>query len=158
MFYEKGKIHDVEIKSLKKYMDDRGWLTEFFRHDEIDERIYPVMGYISMTMPGVARGPHEHEQQTDYFVFIGPSNFKLYLWDAREQSASYGKRMTAFVGQDNPCSVVIPPGVVHAYKNVGGEKGWVVNVPNQLFAGKNKKEPVDEIRHEDDPKSPFQLD
>jgi len=158
MFYEKGKIHDVEIKSLKKYVDDRGWLTEFFRHDEIDESIYPVMGYISMTMPGVARGPHEHEEQADYFVFIGPSNFKLYLWDAREKSPSHGKRMIAFVGQDNPSSVVIPPGVVHAYKNVGGEKGWVVNVPNQLFAGKNKKEPVDEIRHEDDPKSPFQLD
>jgi dTDP-4-dehydrorhamnose 3,5-epimerase len=34
----------------------------------------------------------------------------------------------------------------------------VVNFPNRLFAGWGKKEPVDEVRHEDDPNSPFQLD
>ena len=62
------------------------------------------------------------------------------------------------VGQDNPAAVIIPPGVVHAYKNIGGQAGIVFNAPNRLFAGKNKAEPVDEIRHEDQPDSPFQLD
>ena len=34
----------------------------------------------------------------------------------------------------------------------------VVNLPNRLYAGQGKKEPVDEIRHEADPQSIFVLD
>jgi dTDP-4-dehydrorhamnose 3,5-epimerase len=48
--------------------------------------------------------------------------------------------------------------VVHAYRNVGGEPGLVFNCPDRLYKGPGRKEPVDEIRHEDDPASPFQLD
>jgi dTDP-4-dehydrorhamnose 3,5-epimerase len=48
---------------------------------------------------------------------------------------------------------------VHAYKNVSTiEKGVVINCPNQLFMGEGKKFPIDEIRHEDDPHTPFKMD
>jgi dTDP-4-dehydrorhamnose 3,5-epimerase len=53
--------------------------------------------------------------------------------------------------------VVVPAGVVHAYKNIGDVPGMVFNAPNRLFAGEGRKEPVDEIRHESDPDSPFVL-
>ncbi len=158
MTYEKGVIHDVVIKPLKKFIDERGWLCELYRQDELDAGQMPVMSYVSLTQPGVARGPHEHVDQTDYFAFFGPSNFKIYLWDSREDSPSFGKRMVFAAGQDSPAVVIIPPGVVHAYKNIGTEGGLVFNAPNRLFAGKNKAEPVDEIRHEDISGSPFQLD
>ena len=75
-----GEIHDSPITPLKKYPDDRGWLAEFFRHDEVGSESYPVMGYISMTKSGVARGPHEHRDQSDLFVFFN-GTFRLYLWD-----------------------------------------------------------------------------
>lgn len=67
-------------------------------------------------------------------------------------------RQIVYAGEDAPKSVVIPAGVVHAYKNVGGKQGMVVNSPNRLFAGTGKKDPVDEVRHEDDPNSIFKLD
>jgi len=118
----------------------------------------PAMGYISQTLPGVTRGPHEHVEQTDYFGFIGPSNFKIYLWDNRKDSATFMNRHVLYAGEDSPKSVVIPPGVVHAYRNVGNNPGMVVNFPNKLFAGKGKKERVDEIRHEDDPETIYRLD
>ncbi len=153
--FKSGKIHDVIIKKLQKYVDDRGWLVELFRVDEIDETHAPAMSYVSQTYPGVTRGPHEHVDQTDYFAFVGPSNFKLYLWDNRQDSATYGIRMVVFLGEDNPGIAVIPPGVVHAYKNIGTGVGWVFNAPNRLYAGKDKKEKVDEIRHEDEVDSPF---
>ncbi|RMH62174.1 MAG: dTDP-4-dehydrorhamnose 3,5-epimerase [Calditrichaeota bacterium] len=158
MEFQKGVIHDVVIRPLQKFIDERGWLCELYREDELEASRHPVMSYISMTLPGVARGPHEHVDQTDYFGFIGPSNFMLYLWDAREDSPTYGYRMKVAVGQDHPAAVIIPPGVVHAYKNIGGQPGIVFNAPNRLYAGKNKAEPVDEIRHEDQSDSPFQLD
>lgn len=156
--FKTGTIDGVIVRQLVKYVDERGWLAEVFRQDELEKKFYPVMGYISMTAPDVARGPHEHHDQADYFGFLGPSNFKIYLWDNRQDSPTYMVRQILYAGEDAPRSVLIPPGVVHAYKNVGGKYGMVVNFPNRLFAGKGKKEPVDEIRHEVDPHSIFTLD
>jgi len=156
--FQNGKIHDVVVKSLVKYVDERGWLSELFRQDETVAEAMPVMAYISVTNPGVARGPHEHVDQTDYFAFIGPSDFKIYLWDNRKSSPTYMTRQLVFCGENAPKAVLIPPGVAHAYKNVGGKPGMVVNMPNRLFAGPGRKSPIDEIRHEDVSDSPFKLD
>ena len=156
--YKKGRIHDVVIKPLSKFLDERGWLSEMFRSDELPEWFKPEMAYISMTVPGVARGPHEHVEQSDYFCFIGPANFKLYLWDARKDSSTYGTKQILFCGVDSPLSVIVPPGVVHAYKNVSAESGIVFNAPDRLYAGNANSEQVDEIRHEEEIDSPFTLD
>jgi dTDP-4-dehydrorhamnose 3,5-epimerase len=156
--FKNGKIEGVIVKNLVKYVDDRGWLAETFRHDELEQKDFPAMAYISMTKVDVARGPHEHVDQSDNFAFIGPSNFKIYLWDNRKNSPSYMTKQVVFAGEDAPKSLIVPPGVVHAYKNVGGKQGAVLNFPNRLFAGKGKKEPVDEIRHEGDANSIFKLD
>ena len=156
--YKPGPIEGVVFKPLKRYNDARGWLVEVYRQDELAPIDYPRMGYVSETRPGVARGPHEHVDQSDYFAFIGPGDFKLYLWDARQHSPTFGNRRTEVVGQSNMQAVIIPPGVVHAYLNVSDVPGWVVNCPNRLYAGEGRKEPVDEIRHEDVANSPFVLD
>jgi dTDP-4-dehydrorhamnose 3,5-epimerase len=96
--------------------------------------------------------------QADYFIFLGPSNFKLVLWDNREKSPTYRNKMALVIGEDAPTAVLVPKGVVHGYRNVGSKDGVVINCPNRLFMGEGHKEPVDEIRHEDDPDSPFQMD
>jgi dTDP-4-dehydrorhamnose 3,5-epimerase len=156
--FKNGIIHDVILRDLTKYQDNRGWLMELFRSDIIAEEFLPAMSYISQTEPNVARGPHEHKDQADLFCFIGPSTFRLYLWDARKTSPTFGHRMVFDAGEQKPQAVIVPAGVVHAYKNIGEKPGWVVNLPNKLFAGKGRKDTVDEIRHESDPNSPFQLD
>ena len=88
-----------------------------------------------MTEPGVARGPHEHVDQADYFCFIGPSNFKVYLWDNRPKSQTYRRKQIDVVGVDKPMMLIVPVGVVHAYHNVGNEPGVVFNCPNRLYKG-----------------------
>jgi dTDP-4-dehydrorhamnose 3,5-epimerase len=153
-----GIIKDVMIRDLVKFVDERGWLTEIFRQDELDPQYTPAMEYISMTRPDVARGPHEHADQADNFAFIGPSNFKIYLWDNRKDSPTYLRKQVVYAGEDAPKTLIIPAGVVHAYKNIGGKTGMVVNCPNRLFAGRGKNEPVDEIRHERVPNTIFILD
>ena len=54
--------------------------------------------------------------------------------------------------------LIIPAGIAHAYRNVGDVDGIVFNCPNRLYKGPGRKEPVDEIRHEDHRDSPFALD
>jgi dTDP-4-dehydrorhamnose 3,5-epimerase len=155
--FSEGAIEGVVVRKLKRFFDDRGWLTELFRHDELAEEFFPAMAYISSTNPGVARGPHEHRDQADLFCFIGPSNFKLRMWDNRKDSATFGSVMTMVVGEDDPAAVLIPAGVVHGYQNVGDVDGIVINCPNRLYAGAGRKEEVDEIRHENSDESIFIL-
>jgi dTDP-4-dehydrorhamnose 3,5-epimerase len=156
--FKRGKIRDVVVYELRKFVDERGWLSELFRHDELAEEFYPVMAYISSTLPGITRGPHEHVEQADLFCFMGPSNFKLRMWDNRSQSETFNTVMTLFVGEDNPRAVIVPKGVVHAYRNIGLTAGIVINCPNRLYMGEAKREPIDEIRHEDDPHTIYRID
>ncbi len=134
--FQSGEIKDVVVRELRRFDDRRGWLTELFRHDELAAEFFPAMAYISSTRPGVARGPHEHVDQADLFCFIGPSNFKLRMWDNRSDSPTFRNVMTIVVGAD----------------------GIVINCPNRLYMGEQRREPIDEIRHEDDPETIFRMD
>lgn len=157
-FVQTDTLDGVILTKLKTYRDERGYLMEFFRHDEVSQKHWPVMGYISSTLPKFTRGPHEHVHQTDIFAFVGPGDFMLVLWDNRKNSKTYGHRAVYELGEKCPASIVIPEGVVHAYHCISTVSGTVVNVPNQLYAGEGKKQPVDEVRHEDDAQSPFVID
>lgn len=147
-------IEGVIIRPLATHGDSRGWLTELFRSDELPEGLRPEMAYLSVTKPGVARGPHEHVGQTDLFVFLD-GRYRLYLWENRPGREP--ARAVYEFGEHAPTAVVVPPGVVHAYRNVGDRDASVLNFPNRLYAGWGRSEPVDEIRHENDPGSRFQL-
>lgn len=148
-------ISGVEIKKLNKYEDQRGWLAEIYRQDEGGYQ--PVMGYVSVTKPGIARGPHEHVYQSDCFVFVGPGSFDLYLWDRRDGSQTNGEHVKVLVGEDNPVMVIVPPGVVHGYKCVGDKDAYSINLPNRLYRGEGKTEEVDEIRWEQREDSPYKI-
>lgn len=148
-----GKIEGVLMKQVKQNSDSRGWLAEVYRLDELDG-FKPEMSYVSVTYPGIVRGPHEHMEQTDYFCFL--SRFTLYLWDNRKESPTYGNKMV--IENADRLIAVVPPRVVHAYKNSGDTDGMVLNFPDKLFAGWGKKEKVDEVRYENNPESPFRIE
>ncbi|HEC98252.1 MAG TPA: dTDP-4-dehydrorhamnose 3,5-epimerase [Nitrospirae bacterium] len=153
MKFEEGSIKDIIIKPLNIFTDQRGWLTELFRNDELPKGFQPAMGYVSVTHAGVARGPHEHIEQTDYFCFLG--QFTLYLWDNRKDSPTYLRKM--IIKETGNKVIIVPPGVVHAYRNTADGDGIVLNFPDRLYAGLGKKEKVDEIRYENETESPFQV-
>jgi dTDP-4-dehydrorhamnose 3,5-epimerase len=155
MIWRDGDIDGVIIRSLVKHPDARGWLAEIFRSDEMPAEILPVMGYVSLTRPGVTRGPHEHRQQADTFAFVGPGKLEIRLWDQRPASPTRGNRKVLVAGEDNPLVITVPPGVAHSYTNVSAADCLVMNFPNRLYRGPGKKEPVDEIRYEDDSSGRF---
>ncbi len=159
MKFKKGEIEGVPIEKLIKFSDERGFLVETFRADNLPDDLQPAMSHISYTKPGVARGPHEHNKQTDIFCFLGPGNFKIKLWDNREESKTCGNYMEFFGGKKNPIRVIIPFGVVHSYKNISKKEiGMVINYPDKLYRGWGRKGNVDEKRYEDDKQSLFKMD
>lgn len=157
------------IKKLEKFEDPRGWLCEVYREDEMTYTsesntqpapYKPVMSYVSVTNPGISRGPHEHKHQSDCFVFVGPGDFMLYLWDNTENGEEYGKfvQMKIRVGETNPTCVIVPPGIVHGYKCISDIPAWSINLPDKLYKGNDKQEEIDEIRWEQMEDSPFKID
>ena len=148
-------IDGVIIKDLIKNRDERGWLTEIFRQDELD--FTPLMSYLSFTNPGVVRGPHEHVWQSDCFIFLGPGDFKLYLWDHRPNSKTAGEFLELECGASHPVLVIVPPGVIHGYKCISVEAALSINLPDKLYKGLNKQAEVDEIRWENVADSPYQI-
>ena len=62
----------VIIDELKEFSDDRGMVTELWRVDDNKSYTDPtrtsVMSYWSLTKPFVRRGPHQHENQCDFFI------------------------------------------------------------------------------------------
>ena len=96
------------------------------------------------------------------------ANFLLYTIDAQFEGDGWNA-FGAFVGSNtdpegatdestSAFGLVVPPGVVHAYKNVGTGRGVVFNGANRLYKGFGKKDVVDEIRHEEHEGSPYRLD
>ena len=140
------ELPGVVLRPLKRFADSRGWLSELFRDDELPDCFEPTMGYLSVTHPGVARGPHEHRDQTDGFCFLS-GTFRLTLWENR--AGRPRQKVVMEVGEGNPVFITVPPGVVHAYENIGESDAYVLNFPDRLYAGWGKKETVDEIRHEE---------
>jgi len=149
-------IEGVIIKKINRYDDQRGWLSEIYRSDEFDFK--PAMAYVSLTKPDVIRGPHEHRYQSDCFVFIGPGNFILHLWDRREQSSTFGEYINLKVGEELPSLIIVPPGVVHGYKSIGPVDSYCLNFPDKLYKGPGKTEEIDEIRWEEDKNSPYHIE
>jgi dTDP-4-dehydrorhamnose 3,5-epimerase len=149
-------IEGVIIKKINRYDDQRGWLSEIYRSDEFDFK--RAMAYVSLTKPDVIRGPHEHRYQSDCFVFIGPGNFILHLWDRREQSSTFGEYINLKVGEELPSLIIVPPGVVHGYKSIGPVDSYCLNFPDKLYKGPGKTEEIDEIRWEEDKNSPYHIE
>ena len=155
--FEVSGLPGVRVEALPVFKDARGSLHELFRVDEVPAGFKPLMACSSWSHPGVARGPHQHVGQDDYFTFSGPSNFRVYLWDDRPGAAGPAQGWLIQTGEQAPARIHVPRGVVHAYQNVGPTEGLVVTVTSLLFKGEGRRDPVDEIRHELNPYSPYKI-
>lgn len=141
-------IQGVIFQQRHCHTDSRGWLSELYRSDELPSKYHPEMAYLSMTLPGVIRGPHEHLLQTDHFIFLGLSQFTIYLWDHRKNSPTFNVMRIYRTEVGEIAELVVPPGVAHGYQNTGGANGLILNLPTELYRGLGRRGEVDEIRYE----------
>ena len=151
----------VKCFEINTNYDQRGMTYEIFRDDN-NEYININMGYLSWTLPKQSRGPHEHSEQSDLFIFAGPGTFELCLWDIRhvntdELTVELAKeiKFTYIVGESNKVKLSIPPGIVHGYKNISEIPGLVLNFPDELYRGWKKGVPPDEKKWELEKDNPF---
>ena len=133
-------IEGVEVKKLKLIRDDRGRLMEILRRDDsLFEQFGQV--YITTAYPGVVKAWHYHKKQTDNFTCVS-GKMRLGLYDAREDSPTFGNVEEYIISLENPLLVKIPPEVYHGFKCIGDKEAMVVNTVTEPY---NPEEP-DEYR------------
>jgi len=127
-----GRIHGVQVKSLRVVPDERGWLMEILRADE--RELFSRFGqvYVSATYPGVVKAWHYHRRQTDNFACVA-GMIKLVLVDTREDSPTRNVINEFFLGVHNPLLVQVPKLVYHGWKCISPEPSLVVNVPDEPY-------------------------
>jgi dTDP-4-dehydrorhamnose 3,5-epimerase len=140
-------IDGVTVKPLKVIPDERGYLMEMLR---ADDPFFQQFGqsYLTAVYPGVVKGWHYHQLQTDHFVCV-KGMAKVVLFDRRKDSKTHGEVNEFFMGERNNILLVIPPGVLHGMKGIGTETAIIVNTPTHTY----KYDDPDEYRvdpHEND--------
>jgi dTDP-4-dehydrorhamnose 3,5-epimerase len=131
-------IDGVNVKKLRVIPDERGRLMEMVRSDDED---FTKFGQVYMTTcyPGVVKGWHYHQIQTDYMTSIA-GMLKIVLYDHREDSPTHGEVNEFFAGKHNPVRVTIPPGVCHGFKCVGTEEAVVIHTVTEPYNYDNPDE------------------
>jgi dTDP-4-dehydrorhamnose 3,5-epimerase len=127
----KGGIAGVEIVPLKLLPNDKGRLMEIQRADS-PEFLGFGQAYITSTYPGVIKAWYRHTRQIDQIaVIIGL--LKLVLYDTRENSPTYGKLDTIFLGELAPKLVQFPPGIWHGFQAIGDRETFAVHLNSIAF-------------------------
>lgn len=114
-----------ELKPIEKHTDERGWLIEILRDDEIKEEIKQV--YFSTSKPGVIRGNHYHKRKVEWFSVV-TGKAKLVLEDNESK-----EREELILSDDKPGIVKITPNISHAIQNIGEDKMYLIVIVNEVF-------------------------
>ncbi|MBD3196262.1 MAG: dTDP-4-dehydrorhamnose 3,5-epimerase [Candidatus Lokiarchaeota archaeon] len=114
-------IEGIEIKDLKKFVDERGFFTELLREDWSDalrgDNI--VQFNLSYSYPGIIRAWHRHLRgQDDYFMCVVGS-IKICAYDDREDSDTYGELDEIIISEETLKLVRIPGILWHGYQAIG---------------------------------------
>ncbi len=123
-------LRRVEVKPLKVFVDDRGHLFEGLRRD--DAIFGGVFGQTLVTtiFPGVVKGWHKHEKQTDY-TLCAVGNVKYCT--AYEEPGKPLRIETFYLGEQSQSLIKVPPGVWHGYTPIGNQPAVLVHLMDTVF-------------------------
>ncbi len=118
-------IDGVQIIPLKRIPDERGTIFHMLRTTDPHFQQFGEI-YFSSIYKGAIKGWHLHREMTlNYACVFG--RIKLVLYDDRPTSATRGKLMELFLGQDNYSLVIIPPEVWNGFKGMSNPYALVAN-------------------------------
>jgi dTDP-4-dehydrorhamnose 3,5-epimerase len=130
-----GVIDGVRISPYAQWPDDRGYFLEVARMGQGLGAAFPAESTqvsAALSYPGTIKAFHFHRHQTDLWV-PALGMFQVVLVDFRPQSVTFGVKNTLYVGWLKPWQIMIPPGVGHGYKVIGGDSAMLVYVTNRFY-------------------------
>jgi dTDP-4-dehydrorhamnose 3,5-epimerase len=128
----RAPIDGVQIRVARTHADERGTLCEIFdpRWGFDDNPI--VFVYTATVRPGQLKGWVVHLRQDDR-LFFSSGTARVSLFDAREESETFGGVNVLHAGAHERVLLRIPAGVYHAVRNVGLDDVVFVNMPTRPY-------------------------
>ena len=116
----------VDIKDLKKHVDNRGWLAEFFRPEITGSN---KLGQVTITTanPGIIKANHFHKRKNEWYCVI-KGTMELAL-----KNIKTNEKETIILYEDKLKLVKIPPNVSHGFKNIGKDMLFVLMYVDEPF-------------------------
>ena len=125
-------IDGVMFKELPTHVDDRGVVFELFDERWGWQGDPLVYSYCFTVRPNKVKGWAVHAKHIDrYYVMFG--EMLAVLYDAREDSPTYGMVNEIYLSEHNRRLVTIPIGVWHADQNVGTKDVIGINFPTRPY-------------------------
>ena len=123
---------NVSIKKLEVKKDDRGWLAEILRAEDIGKK--PLFGQILVTTakPGQTKGNHYHLRKREWYCVIKGKG-EVAVIDRKTREVSKYE-----LGDDNFSLLEIPIGKLHTITNIGDEEMILLVYISEPF---NKDDP-----------------
>ena len=128
-------IAGVRVAPLSVFPDDRGYFLEVQRIGKGLAADFPAAtSQISAALnyPGSVKAFHYHLHQTDCWTPV-KGLLQVALVDLRSGSSTFGLRNTLYVGPLRPWQILIPPGVAHGYKVIGGQEAMLVYMTDRFY-------------------------
>ncbi len=123
-------LWNIETKKLNIFANDQGYLFEALRADDkmYDGKFGQVL--VSVLYPGVIKGWHLHKKQTEYTTCI-KGNIK---YIAVKEKADGTKEVKTFViGEKNPITIKMVPGVWHGYMPLSNQEAIVMHLADKPY-------------------------
>jgi dTDP-4-dehydrorhamnose 3,5-epimerase len=121
MKFTRLKIPDVILCEPKLYKDDRGYFTEFYRQDKLDEFLGHKINFCqeneSKSSHGVLRGLHYQlapYAQTKLVRVVHGSILDVAV-DLRKDSTTFGQHLAVELSAENKKLLLIPKGFAHGF-------------------------------------------
>ena len=125
-------IKNLVINKLDIRSDERGWLAEILRKENLNGKKDFGQIFITVAKPGVTKGNHYHKRKEEWFCVIRGRG-KLLL----KENPS-GQYQEVPMGEENMVAVKIPPDVTHAIQNIGDEMLYLLIYIDEPF---NRQDP-----------------
>jgi len=128
-------IAGVKVQPLTLYPDDRGYFLEVQRMGHGLAADFPAATSqvaAAQNYAGTIKAFHFHLHQTDCWTPV-TGLMQVVLVDLRLGSSTFGKRNTIYVGGLRPWQILIPPGVGHGYKVIGGGDALLVYMTDRFY-------------------------
>lgn len=125
----------IELKELKIFANDQGYLFETVRNDDkiFDGEFGQVL--VSVINPGVIKGLHKHNKQTDYTTCI-KGNIK-YVAIKEDKMQEKQEIQTFVIGEKNPILIKVPPGFWHGYMSLANQEATVLHLLDRTYNPKD---------------------
>lgn len=118
-------MNKVIVKKIDKKVDDRGWLVEFLKKEDVTGDFGQF--YVTTAHPGKIKANHYHLRKVEWFCVIRGTG-ELVLEDIRK-----GNRRSIIMSEENMFVVKIPPFIAHGIKNIGNDLMYLLVYTNEVF-------------------------